>query len=88
MRQPTSWRSWGAKVTFKNQAERDAYEANRRFDFDVRSRGAGAAVDAMFERNAKRRESDRREAERKDLDGFHNRIGKVLDRLDRNPKII
>lgn len=67
---------------------RELREANARFNYDVRNKGAGRAVDEMFERNAKRRESDRREAERKELDGFHNKIGKVLDRLDRNPKHI
>lgn len=63
-------------------------EINARFNYDVRNKGAGRAVDEMFERNAKRRESDRREAKRKELDGFHNQIGKVLDRMDRNPKYI
>ncbi len=58
---------------------RQQRELTARFNYDVRNKGAGAAVDAMFERNAKRREVYAKEAKQHGQDHVENNIARELE---------
>jgi len=62
-------------------------ELTARFNYDVRNKGAGAAVDAMFERNAKRREVYAKDAKRHAQDHVENNVGRQLEALRRKRQI-
>ena len=66
---------------------RQQRELTKRFNYDVRNKGAGAAVDAMFERNAKRRESYAKDAKRHAQDHVENNIAKELEAQRRKRQI-
>ncbi len=66
---------------------RQLKELTARFNYDVRNKGAGAAVDAMFERNAKRREIYAKEAKQKSRDFVENNVNRELEAQRRKRQI-
>ncbi len=57
---------------------REIREANARFEYDARNRGAGFAVDQMFARNAKKRAEAEKDAVRAMRDSIENQASKNL----------
>lgn len=62
---------------------REMREVNARFAYDVRNKGALAAVDAMHARNKARRESDKKEAHQRVAADLHKRAEKALAEMKR-----
>lgn len=58
-------------------------EVNARFAYDVRNKGALAAVDAMHERNARRRQEDKKAAYERVREDLHKRAEAALREMKR-----
>ncbi len=62
---------------------REVREANARFAYEVRNKGALAAIDNMHARNASRREEDRREAKQAAAKILYEKAEKELRSMKR-----
>lgn len=62
---------------------REVREANARFEYELRNRGAAYAIDAMHKRNAERREADKKEAFRRTAEILHKGAEEELRKMKR-----